>query len=91
VPGAVLTEVQRLVVRGMFSGQLINVSDVGLTLGPWTCRTGCLNQVGLRSVLIRHYTWRCVAQARKVLGGAGPGVARSPPASCGPGPACLTW
>jgi hypothetical protein len=78
VPGAVLTEVQRLVVRGMFSGQLINVSDVGLTLGSLDLQNRLLNQVGLRSVLIRHYTWRCVAQARKVLGGAGPGVAQIP-------------
>eukprot|EP00775_Hariotina_reticulata_P006353 gene6353-6586_t len=72
------TEVQRLVVRGMFSGQLINVSDVGLTLGSLDLQNRLLNQVGLRSVLIRHYTWRCVAQARKVLGGAGPGVAQIP-------------
>jgi hypothetical protein len=35
-------------------------------------------QVGLVNSLMRHYTWIAVAQARKVLGGAGPAIAIIP-------------
>lgn len=35
-------------------------------------------QVGLASLLVRHYTWSGLAEARKVLGGAGPGLLQIP-------------
>lgn len=35
-------------------------------------------QVGLASLLVRHYTWAGLAEARKVLGGAGPGLLQIP-------------
>lgn len=36
------------------------------------------SQVGLASLVMRHYTWSGLAEARKVLGGAGPGLLQIP-------------
>jgi hypothetical protein len=72
-PGGMLTEVQRVLVRGMLnrlsgsSGlQLINVSDVGLQLSALDERNRLVNQVGLASLISNHYTWRAYAELRKV-------------------------
>lgn len=35
-------------------------------------------QVGLISLLYRHYSWMVLAEARKILGGAGPAIAAVP-------------
>jgi hypothetical protein len=71
--GAMLTEVQRVLVRGMLSRlsgssglQLINVSDVGLQLSALDERNRLVNQVGLASLISNHYTWRAYAELRKV-------------------------
>jgi hypothetical protein len=71
----VLTDVQRLLVRGMLSRlsgssglQLINVSDVGLQLSALDERNRLVNQVGLASLISNHYTWRAYAELRKVRG-----------------------
>lgn len=76
-PGGMLTEVQRVLVRGMLnrlsgsSGlQLINVSDVGLQLSALDERNRLVNQVGLASLISNHYTWRAYAELRKVGAGA---------------------
>jgi hypothetical protein len=68
-----LTEVQRVLVRGMLSRlsgssglQLINVSDVGLQLSALDERNRLVNQVGLASLISNHYTWRAYAELRKV-------------------------
>jgi hypothetical protein len=42
------------------------------------CYHPLLPQVGLASLLVRHYTWSGLAEARKVLGGAGPGLLQIP-------------
>jgi hypothetical protein len=72
-PAGMLTEVQRVLVRGMLnrlsgsSGlQLINVSDVGLQLAGLDERNRLVNQVGLASLISNHYTWRAYAELRKV-------------------------
>lgn len=72
-PAGMLTEVQRVLVRGMLnrlsgsSGlQLINVSDVGLQLSALDERNRLVNQVGLASLISNHYTWRAYAELRKV-------------------------
>ena len=36
------------------------------------------SQVGLINLLWRHYSWPAMAEARKVLGGAGPAIAAMP-------------
>lgn len=84
--GAMSSEVQRTVVKGIvnrLSGgnnglQLINVSDVALRLGDFKLEGRLLNQVGLSSELYRHYFWAALAELRKVLGGAGPGLVQLP-------------
>jgi hypothetical protein len=72
-PAGMLTEVQRVLVRGMLSRlsgssglQLINVSDVGLQLSALDERNRLVNQVGLTSLISNHYTWRAYAELRKV-------------------------
>lgn len=85
-PGAALSEVQRTVMKGIvnrLSGgsnglQLINVSDVSLRLSGFKLEHRLLNQVGLNSELYRHYFWAGLAELRKVLGGAGPGLVQLP-------------
>ncbi len=82
---SVANEVQRQIVRGMLnrlSGttgmQLINVNNVGIQLGGLDLSNRLVNQVGLAGLLVRHYTWSGLAEARKVLGGAGPGLLQIP-------------
>lgn len=72
-PAGMLTEVQRVLVRGMLSRlsgssglQLINVSDIGLQLSALDERNRLVNQVGLTSLISNHYTWRAYAELRKV-------------------------
>lgn len=68
--------------------QLVNVSNVPITLGKWMVgndpsirgrfSNGFLSQRALTSNLLRHYTRESLKEAHKVLGGAGPAVAAVP-------------
>jgi hypothetical protein len=83
--GGLMNEVQKQLVRGMLSRisggmgyQLINVSNVGLHLAHKELSNTLVNQVGLATLLVRHYTRQGLAEARKVLGGTGPGLLQIP-------------
>ena len=85
VSGGLMNEVQRQLVRGMLSRisggmgyQLINVSNVGLHLAHKELSNTLVNSVGLSNLLIRHYQRQGLAEARKVLGGTGPGLLQIP-------------
>ena len=68
--------------------QLVNVSNVPITLGRWVAgndpsirgrfSNGFLSQRALASNLARHYYRQGLQEAHKVLGGAGPAVASVP-------------
>ena len=68
--------------------QLVNVSNVPITLGRWVAgndpsirgrfSNGFLSQRALASNLARHYYREGLKEAHKVLGGAGPAVASVP-------------
>jgi hypothetical protein len=80
-----VSEVQRQLVRRLLSSisggmdyQLINVSNVGLHLSGVQLDGRLVNQVGLASLLVSHYRWQGIAEARKVLGGTGPGLLAIP-------------
>lgn len=68
--------------------QLVNVSNVPITLGRWMVgndpnmrgrfSNGFLSQRALAANLRRHYTREALKESHKVLGGAGPAVASVP-------------
>ncbi|GLC63393.1 hypothetical protein PLESTF_000031500 [Pleodorina starrii] len=76
---------QRSMVRGFLSRvsgsngfQLINVTNVPIQLEYVELQNHLVNRVSLVNKLYRHYSWIAIAQARKVLGGAGPAIAAIP-------------
>lgn len=76
---------QRTMVRGFVSRlsgssgfQLINVTNAPIQLVGVPVHNRLVNRVSLVNLLWRHYSWTALAQARKVLGGAGPAIAAIP-------------
>ena len=58
--------------------QLINVNNVPLSLGAWSMGTKLLGRKAMINALARHYIAQGIAEAHKVLGGAGPAIAAVP-------------
>ncbi|GIL45737.1 hypothetical protein Vafri_2896 [Volvox africanus] len=76
---------QRSMLRGFLSRvsgsngfQLINVTNAPIQLEYVELKNHLVNRVSLINKLYRHYSWIALAQARKVLGGAGPAIAAIP-------------
>ncbi|EFJ52490.1 hypothetical protein VOLCADRAFT_102987 [Volvox carteri f. nagariensis] len=76
---------QRSMLRGFLSRvsgsngfQLINVTNAPIQLEHVELKNHLVNRVSLVNKLYRHYSWIAIAQARKVLGGAGPAIAAIP-------------
>ncbi|GFR40082.1 hypothetical protein Agub_g630, partial [Astrephomene gubernaculifera] len=79
------SERQRTMLRGFLSRvsgnngfQLINVTNAPIQLEYVSFQNRLYNRVSLVNTLWRHYSWIAIAQARKVLGGAGPAIAAIP-------------
>ncbi|MEW5296934.1 MAG: hypothetical protein WDW36_000180 [Sanguina aurantia] len=73
VLGTVLT---RLVGANGF--QLINVTNAYISLQGMSIDNCLVNRVALHNQLWRHYSWTALAEARRMLGGAGPAIAAIP-------------
>ncbi|MEW5315922.1 MAG: hypothetical protein WDW38_007319 [Sanguina aurantia] len=73
VLGNVLT---RLVGASGF--QLINVTNAYISLQGMSIDNCLVNRVALHNQLWRHYSWTALAEARRMLGGAGPAIAAIP-------------
>lgn len=64
--------------RGRQGFQLLNVNNVPIHLHGIAFENRLYNQVALTNILSRHYTWVCLVESRKLMGGAGPAIATIP-------------